>query len=231
VPSAVFHVAERSVPVYRGGVSAAPLSGRRKQAARNDGIILEAARAVFVADPTAPIAAVAERAGVGISALYRRHGSKEDLLRRLCADGLATYIAIAEETLGDDGDPWEVFAEFMRRVVEADTHSLTLSLAGTFTPTPELYEAATRVSGLVTAVVERAHEAGVLRRDVAPTDFGVLFMQIASIKVPEDEERTRELRRRYLSLMLDSLRPPGNPLPVGPPRPGEFARMWEPANA
>jgi AcrR family transcriptional regulator len=78
---------EQSVPVYHGGVST-PLSGRRKQAARNDGIILDAARAVFVADPTAPIAAVAERAGVGISALYRRHGSKEDLLRRLCGDGL-----------------------------------------------------------------------------------------------------------------------------------------------
>lgn len=221
---------ERSVPVYDDGVNA-PLSGRRKQAARNDGIILDAARAVFVADPTAPIAAVAERAGVGISALYRRHGSKEDLLRRLCGDGLAVYIGICEETLADDGDPAEVFAEFMRRVVDADTHSLTLSLAGTFTPTPELYEAATRTGELVTAVVERAHEAGVLRRDVAPTDFGVLFMQIASIKVPYDEERTRELRRRYVALMLDALRPPGTALAVGPPRPGEFARMWEPATA
>jgi hypothetical protein len=56
-------------------------------------------------------------------------------------------------------------------------------------------------------------------------------MQIASIKVPDDEDRTRELRRRYLALMLDSLRPPGTPLPVEPPRPGEFARRWEPANA
>ena len=47
-----------------------PLSGRRAQAARNDELILQAARAVFVSDPSAPISAVAERAGVGISPLY-----------------------------------------------------------------------------------------------------------------------------------------------------------------
>src|SRR3712207_6188933 len=42
---------------------ATPLNGRRAQAAENDGRILDAARAVFVADPGAPIAAVAARAG------------------------------------------------------------------------------------------------------------------------------------------------------------------------
>ena len=67
------------------------LSGRQAQAARNDEVILAAARAVFVADPSAPISAVAERAGVGISALYRRYASKEELLRKLCSDGLARY--------------------------------------------------------------------------------------------------------------------------------------------
>ena len=68
------------------------MSGRRAQAARNDERILEAAREVFVADPGAPIAAVAERAGVGIGALYRRYASKEELLRELGAEGLTRYI-------------------------------------------------------------------------------------------------------------------------------------------
>jgi AcrR family transcriptional regulator len=56
------------------------LSGRRGQAARNDERILAAAREVFIADPKAPISAVAARAGVGISALYRRWPGKEDLV-------------------------------------------------------------------------------------------------------------------------------------------------------
>ena len=76
-----------------------------------------------VADPKAPIHAVAERAWVGIGALYRRYGSKEDLLRRLCADSLRLYVAEAEAALAEGGVPREAFAGFMRRVVDADTHS------------------------------------------------------------------------------------------------------------
>src|SRR5882672_5791579 len=109
--------------------AAKPLSGRQAQAARNDQLILDAARTVFIDDPGAPIAAVAERARVGISALYRRYASKEDLLRRLCRDGLDRYIGAAEAALADEGDPWDAFAGFMRSAVDAETHSLTLRLA------------------------------------------------------------------------------------------------------
>jgi len=114
--------------------SSSPLSGRRAHAARNDRRILEAARQVFVADPDAPISAAGERASVGIRALYRRYVGKEDLLRKVCAYGLERYIAAAVAALADRGDPWSGFAEFMRRIVDADTHSLTLRLAGPFEP-------------------------------------------------------------------------------------------------
>ena len=113
--------------------AAPPLPGRRGQALRNDAVILDAARTVFLSDPKAPIAAVAEHAGVGISALYRRYPSKEDLLRRLCHDGLRRFIAEAESA-ADDTDPWLAFSKFLQRVVDADVHSLTVHLAGTFTP-------------------------------------------------------------------------------------------------
>ena len=108
-----------------------PLSDRRAQAAHNDQAILEAARAVFVADPSAPISAVANQAGVGMSALYRRYPSNEELLRRLSGDGLRRYLTEAEAALADHGDPWAALAGFMGRIVDADTHSLTLRLAGT----------------------------------------------------------------------------------------------------
>ena len=101
------------------------LSGRRAQAARNDERILDAAREVFVADPAAPIAAVAERAGVGISALYRRYPSKEELLGTLCAIGQDVYLAEVERALADDGDPWDAYVTFLHRIVDADTHALT----------------------------------------------------------------------------------------------------------
>src|SRR3954465_15966350 len=101
------------------------LPGRKNQAARNDRVILDAAHDVFLADPKAPIAAVAERAGVGISALYRRYATKEDLLRKLCADGLRQFL-IEVEAAGAEPDGWAAFAGFLRRVVEAVVHSLAV---------------------------------------------------------------------------------------------------------
>src|SRR5215467_14731408 len=99
------------------GTLPATLSGRRAQAARNDRRILDAARAVFTADPGAPIAAVAERAGVGMSALYRRYPSKDELLQRLSLDTLGAYLAAADAALADAGDAWTAFAHFMRRAL------------------------------------------------------------------------------------------------------------------
>jgi AcrR family transcriptional regulator len=203
-----------------------PLSGRRAEAVRNDQRILDAARAVFVADPGAPIATVAERAGVGISALYRRYASKEELLRRLCADGLKTYIAAAEQALADDRDPWEAFAGFMRRVVDADTHSLTSRLAGTFTPTEELNRDAAVAQELNERLFERTRASGAIRADLDVNDLSMVFEQVASVRLG-DEARTGQLRHRYLALLLEAMRrPSAAPLPGPPPTWREVAGRW-----
>lgn len=205
----------------------APLSGRRAQAARNDLLILEAAREVFTADPGAPISAVAERAGVGISALYRRYGSKEDLLRRLCADGLRIYIAAVEDALADEGDPWRAFTDFMSNIVEADTHSLTLRLAGTFTPTEELNREGAKAHELTQRLLDRTKAAGVLRAGIEVGDFSLIFEQLAAVRVG-DGRRTSQLRNRYLALLLDALHDASAaPLPGPPPGWEEIRKRWE----
>src|SRR2546423_11960657 len=95
----------------------APLSGRKAQAARNDQRILDSARAVFLADPEAPIAAVAEHAGVGISALYRRYRSKEELLQRLAGGGLREDLAAVEAGLAGQSGPPDPVAAVHRRLL------------------------------------------------------------------------------------------------------------------
>ena len=204
-----------------------PLSGRRAEAARNDERILESARAVFVADPGAPISAVAEHAGVGVGALYRRYASKEELLRRICADGLQRFIAAAEAALADESDPWEAFAGFMRRCVDADTNSLTQRLAGTFTPTEELYREAGRAQGLLSALFERTQAAGAIRDDLVVGDVGLLLEQVAALRIG-DPQRVNQLRHRYLALLLDAVRAQGEPLPGPPPTWEELAARWNP---
>ena len=212
--------------VHPALVPAPALPGRRGQALRNDAVILDAARTVFLADPKAPVAAVAERAGVGISALYRRYPSKEDLLRTLCHDGLRRFIAEAESAAGHP-DPWIAFSKFLQGVVDADVHSLTVHLAGTFTPTAQMHADATRANELAGALVRRAQAAGRLRSDVVPDDIGLVLEGCASIRVP-GPARTRELRQRYLRLQLDGLAadPSREPLP-GPPPHGDLNWRWQ----
>lgn len=211
--------------------AAGPMSGRRKQAARNDQLILESARAVFLEDPGAPITAVAQHAKVGISALYSRYGSKEELLRRLCAEGLARFVAETEAALADPGEPWTVFAGFIRRLVAADTSSMTLALAGRFTPTPAMFELAARSNELLGELFNRVRPA--LRDDTDVHDLSVITEMIASIKVP-DRDRTMELRRRYTDLVLAGLRapapgaPPPAPLSGQPLRFEEVSARWAP---
>lgn len=204
----------------------APLSGRRAQAAVNDAVILEAAREVFIADPTAPIAAVARRAGVGISALYRRYAGKDDLLRTLCGDGLQRFIDTTRAALADERDPWIVFADFMRRAVDADTNSLTNALAGTFTPTPELWAQATLANALMVELFDRTQAAGGLRPGIEAHDLSLIFEQLAAVRMGS-QARSRELRHRYLTLILDALhRPDADPLPGPAPEWEEITRRW-----
>jgi AcrR family transcriptional regulator len=203
-----------------------PTSGRAQQAARNNEVILAAARDVFLADHRAPISAVAERAGVGISALYRRYASKEDLLRTLCHDGLRTFIAEAERAAGDP-DGWTAFETFLRGVVDADVHSLTVHLAGTFTPTAEMNADAVRAGELAESLFQRARPA--MRTDATSGDVSMLLEMCAAIRMP-DPARTVQLRRRYLTILLDGLRGGRTPTTAAPTS-AELNWRWRQATA
>ena len=179
--------------------------GRYIEAERNDAAILEAARAIFVANPSAPISAVARRAGVGIGAVYNRYGSKENLMGTLCEIGQDIYLDEVSHALDSEGDPGESYFEFLRGIVAADTHSLTVSLAGTFTPRERHIEKAERMRQLGEALFERAQEAKALRPDVTFLDVAFLLEAIATTRLG-DPGRTAELRQRQLALIIDGLR-------------------------
>jgi AcrR family transcriptional regulator len=168
---------------------------------------------------------------VGMGAVYRRFPSKEELLRRLAGDGLRRYLAEVEAALADDGDPWAAFAGFMTRIVDADTHSITLRLAGTFTPTEDLARDAQRAEQLNRRLLERTKAAGAIRADLDVNDLTLVFEQVASVRLG-DQERTRQLRHRCLALLLDGLHTPSpGPLPGPPPSWEEISRRWDrPAN-
>jgi AcrR family transcriptional regulator len=208
-------------------VSTQPLDGRRAEAARNDERILASARAVFLADPDAPIAAVARHAGVGIGALYRRHASKDELLQRLAADGMRAYLAEVRSALDDDGDPWIAFTRFMRRCIDIGAGALTQRLAGSFTATDELVRQGREIHEATEQLVERTKAAGALRADVEVGDLSMLIEQLQSIRIA-DQVRANQLRHRYLTVVLDGLHLADAPqLPGTPPSWQETSRRYE----
>jgi AcrR family transcriptional regulator len=208
------------------GRMSAPLSGRRAQAARNDGRILAAARDVFLADPEAPISAVAARAGVGISALYRRYDGKDGLLRALAVDGLERYVADLEAALVDERDAWTAYSEFLARVVDGGSQALAQRLAGTFTVTSESTALARRAGRLAEQLFSRTVRAGALRDDITVDDVTVLLEMVMEVSLP-GADGGAALRHRYLTVVLDALRPGDRlPLPGRPPAPGALAARW-----
>jgi AcrR family transcriptional regulator len=202
------------------GDAAPRLSGRRAEAARNDELVIAAARNVLSCDPDAPMSAIADAAGVGMGTLYRRYPSKEALVLRLCLDAMAELrdIGLAHA----EGDPWEAFAGFMTECAGAGAGSL-LRLAGTFAPPQELFDAAEAMRAAADAVITRAQAAGVVRDDISVGDLNLLFAQLRAVPEP--------VRPRYLALMLQSLRGPARePLPGPAPTWGDVRSRWTTAS-
>jgi AcrR family transcriptional regulator len=219
--------------------------GRQAEARRNDLVVLDAARDVFtVQGAAAPISAVAERAGVGMGTLYRRYGSKTELLQRLCVLAMEQTLAAADDAL-DTRDPWDGLAGYIRACVDLRSGALA-ALAGQIETTAEMRSTARRSMARLEEIVARAHRDGGLRPDVTALDISWLIEQFSRRspdRLEPDEERN--VRSRLVAIALHGLRacpgqaPPGQepvraappaaePLPGRPPSRRHYVRRWSP---
>jgi AcrR family transcriptional regulator len=212
--------------------------GRQAEARRNDRAVLDAARDVFAAQGAgAPISAVAERAGVGMGTLYRRYGSKTELLQRMCVLAMEQGTEAASEALQAD-DPWAGLCGYIRACVEMRSGALG-SLAGQIEMTDEMLSTARRGMTLAREVVARAHRAGSLRADVTALDIALLIESFSrrapgpaapnapnAPNAPDDDEE-RNAQTRLLTVILDGLRAPGvTPLPGRAPSAARYVGRW-----
>jgi AcrR family transcriptional regulator len=201
--------------------------GRQAEARRNDLAVLEAARDVFTAQGAdAPIAAVAERAGVGMGTLYRRYGSKTELLQRLCVLAMDQALQAADDALRAD-DPWAGLAGYVRACVELRSGALA-ALAGQIETTAGMRAVARRSMARLAEIVARAHGDGSLRPDVTALDISWLIEQFSRrAPDPVDPDEERNVRARLVAIALDGLRRAGGPpLPGRPPSRARYVRRW-----
>jgi AcrR family transcriptional regulator len=183
----------------------------RIDAARNAELLVRTAwRAFKESGVEVSLEEIAKRAGVGVATLYRRFPSKDDLLLAVLEWRYAEEIEPALEKALVDDDPWRAMVTTLEAAltVAAAAHSVIRAARD---PATLLDGLKSRYFTDLTAIVQRAQAAGVVRDDLSATDIRmVLFMLISSIRLAT----VPSVWRRSLALLLDGLRPSAaNPLP------------------
>jgi AcrR family transcriptional regulator len=202
--------------------------GRQAEAERNDRRVLDAAREIFAAcGANAPVAAIAERAGVGMGSLYRRYGSKADLLQHLCMQAMEQSIKAAETALAAS-DPWAGLTGYVSTCVAQGTGALA-PLAGSVQTTPQMWETSRYGRRLLDQLVSRAHRQGTLRHDVTALDIAWLMEFFGRHGPATPGIQDHAIRQRLLTISLDGLRNhEAEPLPGPPPSAQHYEQRWKP---
>jgi AcrR family transcriptional regulator len=175
---------------------------KRADARRNYEALVTAARDVFTADGTsAPLEAVAERAGVGIGTLYRHFPTRQALLEAVYVDEVEAIARAAAELA--ELAPWDALSEWLHRYVgfAATKRALTEALLVEGPETDVMFTCRTAILSAGTALLERAQQAGVVRGDADFIDVARMVSGIAVVATTDPEQK-----ERMLQLALDGLR-------------------------
>ena len=216
------------------GAHADPPASRplRRDAERNRLRILDAAREVFAArgvDVT--LDDIAHHADLGVGTVYRRFPSREHLVEALFDAQLDRLVLLAEQA-GRDPDPWTGLTAFFEGTAEllAADRGLQDVLFSRAYGRERVARARERIIPAVDTLIARCRRTGAVRADLEGADVSLLHFMIASL-MEYTEHVQPELWRRYLTLLLDGLRPPGTPLPVAAPDADALALIaaqWRP---
>jgi AcrR family transcriptional regulator len=193
----------------------------RADAARNRLRILAAASDVFAERGLdASTAEIARRAGVGEATLFRRFPSKQDLVVAILAERIDAVIATAEECLTEP-DPWLSVEHFLTALVERQVHDQGAldAVKDECMTDPVLAPRRKRVMEVISRLLRRAQDAGVVRDDLTAPDIALLTAAASSVSGIAFPGLRADLWRRYLGIILDGIRPEGATKLRPPPPP------------
>ncbi len=176
---------------------------KRADARRNYDKVIAAARTAFTeSGAETSLEGIARRAGVGIGTLYRHFPNRQALLEAVYVEEVDRFCASASEL--DGLAPWDAFAAWIEGLVEYMATKMALA--------HELFDYVDRGAPMFTAcraslftagepLLERAQQAGAVRRDVDISEVIQLTGGITKIQGAEPEQI-----KHLLSIALDGLR-------------------------
>jgi AcrR family transcriptional regulator len=186
----------------------------RADAARNRAALLAAASEAFAAQGLdASVADIARRAGIGKGTVFRHFPTKDNLLAAVVLDRIDVLAELAQELLSAP-DPGEALLQFMEAAAGQQRH-LDLSFLRDAAGVNEMLDGTrSELFTAITALVDRAKEAGAIRPDITGMDV-ILLMCAPNHVVTFVPDAPPDLWRRYLGIIFDGLRPEGaRPLPA-----------------
>lgn len=177
----------------------------RADAQRNTDALLEAAKTVFATSGVdAPVREVAEKAGVGIGTVYRNFPQRSDLIAGVFRREVDACVAEAEELSGAHV-PLDALSRWLHRYTQfiATKKGLASALHSgdpAFATLPEYFRE--NFEPVLTALLDRAAEAGDIGGDVAPYD---LLRAIGNLSVASGEDSAEHISR-MVDLLIKGLR-------------------------
>ena len=198
----------------------------RRDAERNRQRILRAASEVFTTRGVeATLDDIARHAGVGVGTVYRRFPDKEALIEALFEERLGTMVGLAEQGLANP-DPWAGLVFLLEQAggLLAGDRGLRQIVMFANYGRDRVGEARARLLPVVIQLVARAQADGSVRADLSPTDIPLIEFMLAMLAEYAYPVRP-DVWRRYLTIILDGLRPERatvTPLPAPPLSPAEI---------
>jgi AcrR family transcriptional regulator len=186
----------------------------RADAARNRQRLIDAAAEVFAARGLdATLDDIARDAGVNVATAYRHFANKHELAREFLRQCVDRAVAVAEEAAAEP-DPWLGLTQFLERSLAmiASNRALVDVLKREY-GAEQFDELLQRIMVPLAKLLARGQQAGVVRADLAATDFAAILEMLSAVTgmgLPG-------LPHRYIGLILAGLRPGQDPLPGQPP--------------
>jgi AcrR family transcriptional regulator len=176
---------------------------KRADAQRNYNKLLAAAREAFTeADAAASLEDIARRAGVGIGTLYRHFPTRQNLIEAVYVDEVEALSRTAYELA--DHPPWDALVGWLHRFVEyvGTKQALVQELFAEGNHSSDVFaNCRTTLYSAGAPLLERAQEAGEVRRDVDINDVLHLVAGIAKMTSADPGQVGR-----VLGIALDGLR-------------------------
>ncbi|MFE5325185.1 TetR/AcrR family transcriptional regulator [Embleya sp. NPDC056575] len=199
--------------------SGTPARGQRADARNNRARLLRAARDAYALDgPGVSSSAIARRAGVGAATLYRHFPTRGSLIAAAFSEQLAQCLAAVDEAIRDD-DPWHGLRTALTEVcmMQARDRGFSAAVLAEFPDAPEVRRERVRAEAGLARLVQRAKDAGQLRRDFDTSDITLLLLANNGV-LRDSPADSVAASRRLLAYFLQSCRPSADtPLPAPAP--------------